>query len=178
MIFKIGQKVSYPNHGVCAIEGVESKKISGSSVDFYTLRLLAFNSIILVPTENAESIGVRPVISSGQCRKVLEFLAEDFAEVEPDWKIRIRDYAERVQSGDIYEAAAVLKKLTFLTQLKPLSFREQRLLEKTKLLVVSEIAAACHKTESDIEVKTDKLLTEACEKHLLGKIPIISQAAH
>lgn len=178
MDFKIGQKVSYPNHGVCAIESVDSKKISGNLIDVYTLRLLAFNSLILVPKENAETIGIRPVISGGQCRKVLDSLSEDFAEIEPDWKIRIRDFMTKVQTGDIFEVADVLKKLTFLTQIKQLSFREQRLFEKTRFLVVSELAAACGKPEEEIEKKVDKYVGEACEKHLLGKVPIVSSAAN
>lgn len=178
MSFKIGQKVSYPNHGVCAIEGVDSKKISGDSVDFYTLRLIAFNSVILVPMNNAESIGIRPVISNGQSQKVLRFLSKDFDEIEADWKIRIRDFLARVQTGEIFEVADVLKKLTFLTKLKTLSFREQRLLEKTKFLIASELATACSKPQDEIETKIDKFIAEACEKHSLGQVMMVSQIAH
>lgn len=178
MSFKIGQKVSYPNHGVCAIESVDSKKISGHSVDFYTLRLLAFNSVILVPMENAESIGIRPVISHGQCQKVLNFLSDNFSHVESDWKVRIREFLAKVQTGDILEVAEVLKKLTFLTRSKTLSFREQRLLEKAKFLVVSELATACAKSDEEIEAKIDKSLIEACDKHSLDQIPIVSYATN
>lgn len=178
MSFKVGQKVSYPNHGVCAIEKVESKKISNDSVDFYSLRVLAFNSLILVPTNNAESIGIRPVISNDQSQKVLSFLSKDFDEIESDWKIRIRDFLATVQTGEIFAVADVLKKLTFLTKLKTLSFREQRLLEKTKFLVASEIATASSKPMEEIEVKVDKFVAKACEKHSINQIPMISQIAH
>lgn len=178
MNFKIGQKVSYPNHGVCAIEGVESKKVSNSSVDFYTLRLLAFNSVILVPTDNAESIGIRPVISNQECRKVLNFLSKDFDEIESDWKIRIRDFMATVQKGEIFAVADVLKKLTFLTRLKTLSFREKSLLEKTRFLIASELATACSKPMEEIETKVDKSVAEACEKHSINQIPMVSQSLH
>lgn len=178
MSFKIGQKVSYPNHGVCAIESVENKKISGSSVSFYTLRLLAFNSVIMVPTNNAESIGIRPVISHVQCKKVLNYLSENFDEIENDWKIRIRNFLASVQTGDILKVADVLKQLTFLTRIKALSFREQRLLEKTKYLIVSELAAACAKSEEEIEPKIDKSLAEACEKHSLDQVVMVSYATN
>jgi CarD family transcriptional regulator len=178
MSFKVGQKVSYPNHGVCAIEGVESKKISNDSVDFYSLRVLAFNSLILVPMNNAESIGIRPLISNDQSQKVLSYLSKDFDEIESDWKIRIRDYIATVQTGEIFAVADVLKKLTFLTKLKTLSFREQRLLEKTKFLIASEIATASSKPMEEIEVKVDKFVAKACEKHSINQIPMISQVAH
>ena len=46
-----------------------------------------------------------------------------------------------MRTGDIFEVADVLKHLTYLSNLKPLSFREQRMLERSRYLVVSELAA-------------------------------------
>lgn len=178
MDFIIGQKVSYPNHGVCAIESVEHKQINNKPVEFYTLRVLANNSIIYVPKMNAKSIGIRPIINSIQCDKLLKILGEDFNEVPNDWKIRVRDYQAKIQSGDVFEVTEVLKQLTFLTYSKQLSFREQRLLEKAKFLVVSEMAIVCSQPECDIEKKVDFLLTEACQIHLAERAQAISASNH
>lgn len=178
MDFKIGQKVSYPNHGVCSIESIDCKQASGGAVEFYSLRLLSNNSIIFVPRNNAQTIGIRPVINSMQCFEVLRFLAEDFDVVSPDWKIRIRDYTTQIQTGDIFKVSDALKKLTFLTTLKQLSFREQRLFEKTKFLVVSELATVCLESECEIEEKVDKCLAIACEKHKGEIIQLASIATH
>jgi CarD family transcriptional regulator len=178
MDFSIGQKVSYPNHGVCSIESIDSKQVSGCAVEFYSLRLLANNSTIFVPKGNAQVIGIRPVIKPVQCSKVLDFLAEDFAEIAGDWKIRIRDFTAQIQTGDIFEVGDVLKKLTFLTTLKQLSFREQRLFEKAKFLVVSELATVCSQPECEIEEKVDKCLAVACQKHTDEKTELVSTAAH
>src|SRR5215218_6776813 len=95
--FKVGQKVVYPNHGIGTIEQIEQKQIGAASLPFYTLRLAATNSIVLV------------------------------------------------------EVADVLKNLTFLSHLKPLSFREQRMLERARYLVISELAAVCRQPECNIE---------------------------
>jgi CarD family transcriptional regulator len=178
MILNIGQKVSYPNHGVCAVENLAVKQVNGSLAEFYSLRLLSNSSIIFVPKANAEMVGIRPIIDSTQCKRVLKFLSEDFAEILNDWKARTRDFISRLQTGDIYETADVLKKLTFLTRLKQLSFREQRLLEKTKFLIVSELAVVCAKPECEIEKKVNKCLNKACEKHSLEKMELASSAAH
>ena len=178
MDFRIGQKVSYPNHGVCSIESIDNKQANGGSVEFYSLRLLSNNSIIFVPKSNAQTIGIRPVINSVQCLDVLNFLAEDFAELSCDWKIRIRDFTAQIQSGDIFSVSDALKKLTFLTTLKQLSFREQRLFEKTKFLVVSELATVCSQPECEIEAKVDKSIALACEKHCLEIAELVSIAAH
>lgn len=178
MDFKVGQKVSYPNHGVCAVESLGKKQVSGSQVEFYTLRVLANNSAIFVPKANAQSIGIRPIINSLQCAQVIKILADDFPEGSGDWKIRVRDYNAKIQSGDIFEATEVLKQLTFLTYSKQLSFREQRLFEKAKFLVVSELAIVCSQPECEVEKTVDRLLSEACQKHLSKKVETVLVAVH
>ena len=178
MNLDIGQKVSYPNHGICAVENIDAKEVSGKWAEFYALRLLSNNSVIFVPKDNTEMVGIRPIIDSNQCKRVLKFLAEDFADILHDWKTRTRDFISKLQTGDIYETADVLKKLTFLTRLKQLSFREQRLLEKTKFLIVSELAIVYAKPEDEIEKRVNKCLEKACEKHLIERIELAVSAVH
>lgn len=166
MGFRIGQRVSYPNHGVCAVEGISSKQVSDRQLEFYSLRVLSNNSLIFVPKDNTRSIGVRPVITSVDCKKVLEVLAQNFEDTSGDWKVRIKDFSHRLQSGCIFEATDVLKQLSYLSTIKSLSFREQRFLERAKFLVVSELAVVCSKSECDIEQQVDDLLSKALKKHM------------
>ncbi len=163
----VGQKVAYPNQGVCLVEDIERKTIGENSMSFYALRVLRDGSIILVPTANAAAVGIRPVITSRQYRRLKDKLAEDFEEVSPDWKIRAREFHDKLQSGDVFEAADVLKKLTFLSFEKKLSLREQTFLDKARFLVVSEIINAGLASENRIEVKINQLVENACHKHLL-----------
>lgn len=178
MDFRIGQKVAYPNHGVCAVEGIGSKEICGNEVEVYTLRVLSNSSVIFVPKLNAKSVGIRPVISSPQCNQVMIFLGEDVSEIPSDWKVRVRVYSDKIQSGDIFAVAEVLKHLTCLTYSKQLSFREQRLFEKAKFLVVSELAIVCSQAQCDIEIKVDALIAKACQKHLSENPQSISAGNH
>ena len=178
MNFRIGQKVSYPNHGVCKIEKIVCKGVSSETGEFYSLRVLANNSLIYIPVDNAETVGVRPILNSSQCSKLMDFLAKDFDEPESDWKSRTRDFSLKLQTGDVYETAEVLKKLAFLARAKKLSFREQRMFEKAKFLVVSELAVVCSQAECQIEARVDELLSCACENHKLEKAEMASAAAH
>ncbi len=166
MELSIGQKVAYPNQGVCLVEEIERKKIGERLMNFYALRVLGDNSVILVPTANAETVGIRPVITSRQYQRLKNRLAADFGEVSPDWKERSREFSGKLQSGDVFEAADVLKKLTFLSHEKKLSFREQSYLEKARFLVVSEIINAGLAKETRIEDRINKLVENACHKHL------------
>lgn len=173
-----GQKVAYPSQGVCMVEDIESKRIGDDSINFYALRVLNDNSIILVPMANAESVGIRPIISAIQCKKLIKELSADFEPVSSDWKTRSRGFAEQLQSGDVFEAADVLKKLTFLGHEKKLSFREQTLLEKAKFLIVSEITNADRAEELKLREEIELLVETACKKHILSQPKVMSAAVH
>lgn len=160
------------------VEGVESKFIGEMSIEFYSLRVLNDNSVIMVPTENAQNVGVRPVISSIQCKKLIAQLSADFDEISCDWKTRSRNFTGQLQSGDVFEAADVLKKLTFLSHEKRLSFREQTLLEKAKFLIVSEITNAQAADEEDLRAEIELLIESACKKHLRSQPRVMSASVH
>jgi CarD family transcriptional regulator len=175
--FKVGQKVVYPNHGVGVIENIEHKQIGTDQLSFYALRLLFNNSLVLVPVQNVDEVGLRTPISVGDCEQLLNYLSEDFSVISNDWKIRYREFSEKVRSGEIFGVADVLKKLTYMSRVKPLSFREQRLFEKSRYLVVSELAAVCRKKECEVEAQVEKSLDTACLKHQAGvTIPAVRVA--
>src|SRR3954471_12918295 len=163
--FKVGQKVVYPNHGIGTIEQIEQKQIGSTLLPFYTLRLAANNSVVLVPVTNASEVGLRSLISSGECDMLFKALADDFTSPANDWKDRFKEFSEKMRTGDIFEVANVLKHLTYLSNIKPLSFREQRMLERSRYLVVSELAAVCRQPECSVEPRVDDALTKACSRH-------------
>lgn len=175
MGFKIGQKVVYPNHGIGTIEQIEKKQIGANCLPFYTLRLASSNSIVLVPVENALEVGLRTPISSGECALLLKNLADDFSCPSQDWKDRFKEFTEKMRTGDIFETADVLKNLTYLSHVKPLSFREQRMLERARYLIISELATVCRQPECNVEPRVEDALARACSKH--DRRPARSRAA-
>jgi CarD family transcriptional regulator len=178
MQLDIGQKVAYPNQGICLVEDIEPRTVGNNSINFYYLRVLSDNSTIFVPTENAETVGIRPIIGTRQCKHLINYLSENFEPVSTDWKIRSREYNEKLQSCDVFEAADVLKKLTFLAREKKLSFREQSYLEKSRFLVVSELTNARSGDAEEVEERVIKLVEEACDKHCLLQPKAMSAASH
>ena len=178
MELSIGQKVAYPSQGVCLVEHIAAKTIGETSMKFYSLRVLSDNSIILVPMANAENVGIRPIISPIQCNALIEKLSTDFEAVLCDWKSRSRGFTEQLQSGDVFEAADVLKKLTFLSHEKKLSFREQTLLDKSKFLIVSEIINSNSGDEAALRDEIDRLVEIACRKHLRSQPRVMTAAVH
>jgi CarD family transcriptional regulator len=163
--FKVGQKVVYPNHGIGTIEQIEQKQIGATSLPFYTLRLASTNSVVLVPVANASEVGLRSPITSGECELLFKHLADDFRAVTGDWKDRFKDFTEKMRTGDIFSVADVLKNLTYLSHVKSLSFREQRMLERARYLVISELAAVCRQPECNVVPRVEEALARACARH-------------
>jgi len=163
--FKVGQKVVYPNHGIGTIEQIEQKQIGAVALPFYTLRLAATNSLVLVPVSNASEVGLRRPITSAECDTLFKALSSDFATPANDWKDRFKDFSDKMRTGNIFEVAEVLKHLQYLSQVKPLSFREQRMLERSRYLVVSELAAVCRQPECNIEPRVDHALEQSRARH-------------
>ncbi|MFT3743603.1 MAG: CarD family transcriptional regulator [Pyrinomonadaceae bacterium] len=164
MELTIGQKVAYPNQGVCLVEEFSEHAFGSLTLNGYTLRVLHDNSTIFVPECNADNVGLRPLISTSQCRSLMKMLAADFEPFAGDWKTRSREFTEKLRTGDIFQTAEVLKMLTFLSHMKKLSFREQTLLEKSKFLIVSEISNADAAGKVPAESEIVGLVELACSK--------------
>ena len=177
MGFKVGEKVVYPNHGIGIIEEISTRQLGTESNEFYMLRLVATDSVVMVPVANADEVGLRSPIKSKECERLLKLLAENFASPPADWKDRYKEFLEKMRTGDIFTVAEVLKTLTYLSMRKPLSFREKRMLERARFLIISEIAMVCRKPEPAIEVTVDDALTKACSKHNRDEARVATAAA-
>lgn len=168
MTFKIGQKVVYPTQGIAIVEQIEPRQINGEDQLFYLLRLHSNNSLVMVPTRNAEEVGLRSPIAKRKCEELLAVLADDFTSPPTDWKDRFKEFSDAMRYGDPFAVAEVLKTLTFLNRQKPLSFREKQMLERAQYLIVSELAIVCRKAESSVSPLVEAALSSACHKHTLA----------
>jgi CarD family transcriptional regulator len=177
MQLSIGQKVVYPNQGVCLVEQFKQHNIGSLTISGYTLRVLHDHSTIFVPEQNADNVGLRPLISAAQCRRLIDMLSEEFEPYTGDWKARSKEFTEKLRSGDIFKTAEVLKMLTFLSHEKKLSFREQTLLEKSKFLIVSELSNAEIRRRVPAETEIVGLVEVACSR-LNASRPTAMAVAH
>lgn len=149
--FHIGDKVVYPNHGVGIIEQIGSRSIGANVERYYLLNIKASSLRVMVPCHNAASVGLRRVIRNGEVQKVLDLLSVVENGSNGDWKDRFKENSERMRTGSLLEVAGVLKSLIALHQSKPLSFREKKMLERARYLLVSELALARNCDEAKIE---------------------------
>ncbi len=158
--FHIGDKVVYPNHGVGVIEQISSRTIGETVEQFYLLKIKASSLKVMVPFHNVGMVGLRRVVKNGEIQKILDFLMDGDCDNNADWKDRFKENSERMRTGSLVEVAAVLKGLLVLNQNKPLSFREKKMLERARYLLVSELAMARNCEDAQIE----EMLTSALSK--------------
>src|ERR1700676_2033810 len=161
MDYKIGDKVVYPNHGVGIIEQINFGILNGRTEKYYMLKIYSSGLKVMVPATNAISVGLRPVIRNGETLKVLSFLEKGKPNSHHDWKHRFKENSERMRTGALIEVAAVLKSLVLLSRTKPLSFREKKMLERAKYLLVTELATARNTSAATIESVLVKSLAKA-----------------
>ncbi|HEY6763908.1 MAG TPA: CarD family transcriptional regulator [Candidatus Sulfotelmatobacter sp.] len=160
MNFHIGDKVVYPNHGVGVIEQISSRAIGANIEKFYLLTIKASSLKVMIPFHNVGNVGLRRVVRNGEIQKVIDLLSVGENGSNGDWKDRFKENSERMRTGSLLEVAMVLKSLIALHTAKPLSFREKKMLERARYLLVSELSMA----RNCEETKVEELLSEALAK--------------
>ena len=158
--FQIGDKVVYPNHGVGIIEQISSRTLGVAVEKFYLLRIKSSSLKVMVPFHNVDSVGLRRVVKNGEVQQILEFLTDGKCDNHNDWKYRFKENSDKMRTGSLLEVAAVLKGLLQLGQSKPLSFREKKMLERARYLLVSELAMAKNCEECQVEQLLSKALSK------------------
>jgi CarD family transcriptional regulator len=158
--FRIGDRVVYPNHGVGIVEQVGSRTIGQQVEKYYLLNIKSSNLKVTIPFHSVGVVGLRRVVKNGEIQKILDYLADGEGVSSADWKDRFKENSDRMRTGSLLEVAAVLKSLLVLKQSKALSFREKKMLERARYLLVSELALARNCEEPSIEALLSKALSK------------------
>ena len=158
--FHIGDRVVYPNHGVGVIEQVGSRTLGQQVEKYYLLNIKSSNLKVTVPFHSVGAVGLRRVVRNGEIQKILDYLSDGNGDSATDWKDRFKENSDRMRTGSLLEVAAVLKSLLVLKEAKGLSFREKKMLERARYLLVSELAMARNTEEANVEEILDKALSK------------------
>lgn len=158
-MFQIGQLAVYPAHGVGVIESIQDRVVSGNVQQFYIMRLLDNDMIIMIPMGNARNVGLRDIIDHTSVPEVYEILSLRPSRINNQtWNRRYRDYMDKIKTGSPFRVAEVLRDLTLLKTEKDLSFGERKMLDTAKNLLVKELSLVNDKQEDEIEAQLQELL--------------------
>ncbi|MCD4786879.1 MAG: CarD family transcriptional regulator [Desulfobacterales bacterium] len=160
--FKVGDLAVYPAHGVGKIQAIESKVVNGEKHDFYILKVFEKSMVIMIPTSNVESVGLRDVISKKEIPKVYEVIKKDRESLidSQTWNRRYREYMDKIKTGSLYDVAEVFRDLYFLKITKNLSFGERKLFDTATTLLLSELSTAKNTDEETIMTEIESLLND------------------
>lgn len=142
VMFNPDSLVVYPAHGVGIVERIQRESVDGVASDLYIVRIRASNVLLMVPVQNALSVGLRPLIPRKRAQDIFRRLKESPSApvvTGQNWNRRFREYTNRLKSPDLAIVANVLHELLRIGRDKELSFGEKRLLEQAMTLVSGEL---------------------------------------
>lgn len=159
--FEVGDLAVYPAHGVGRIESIESRVINGDKHDFYIMKILDNGMVIMIPTNNVESVGLRAVISENEIPGIYSVLAEKKDDIHDNqtWNRRYKEYMDRIKTGSPYDVATVFRDLYLLKLTKDLSFGERKLLDTARTLLLREICTAKNQDENMVWSEIESLFS-------------------
>src|SRR5436305_15163902 len=112
------------------------------------------------PIRNPGRVGLRPLYKQTQIKGLIGLLEERTQKAHTDWKGRYRENMEKMKTGRLEDVAEVLKNLNEVQKKKSLSFREKKMYERAKYLLVAEVAIVKNIPEAEAE----KLIARSLEK--------------
>ena len=159
--FAVGDLAVYPAHGVGKIEAIESRVINGEKHDFYIMKIIENDMVIMIPTWNVASVGLRDIISKKEIPKIIEVMKtkNDTTLDNQTWNRRYREYMEKIKTGSLYEVAEVFRDLSLLKLTKDLSFGERKLYDTAQSLLVKELSTARNTKEESVVSEIESLFT-------------------
>lgn len=166
-MFCLKEKVVYPGHGVAQVNSFIERTIGNQRVTFYELTFLNKDVTVLVPTQNAETIGLRALCSSDYIKKAFQLFnysgkrKEILEYVTINWNKRNKEYQSKLRTGSLKDLLEIYRDLRFMSGQKELSFGEKNLLQQTEALLVEEIALV----EKITQEKTIEQLRSLCSIH-------------
>ena len=163
MSFKVGDRVVYPHHGAAVIEKKEKRKtpgVEGEEKEYLVLRMAHGELTLSVPSDNAETVGMRRPIAREDVEDLYQVLAKRDVREPSNWSRRFKNHQEKLKSGDVYQVAEVVRNLAARNRDASLSAAERTMYERARVNLVSEISPALKVSAEDAEAYLDEALAK------------------
>lgn len=149
-VFSVGEKIVYPMHGAGVIDSIETKEVGGKSIDYYKVKIVSGNIMLMIPVNNTSGVQLRHVISKEQAENVLETFgsSEDLSDIP--WNKRYKTNIDRLKTGTIENVSAVLCELIYREKTHGLSTSDRKMFILTKSIFCSELSSALDIPSADI----------------------------
>lgn len=168
-MFNVGDYIVYPMHGAGTIDAIEEKDILGQKQAYYIIKMPG-EVKVMIPTTQADKVGIRGIIDKTQANKVFDILGEDETQTDLNWNKRYRENMDKMKTGDIYEVADVVRNLSYKQKEKGLSTGEKKMLVNAKQILVSELALAQSVAQDRVEGMIDEKIATSFKTFRIDEI--------
>ncbi len=151
----------YPSHGSGTIESIENKTVLDSECEYLEVSLKASDMKVMIPVDEAETVGLRKVVDEESIRKCFRLLSADTTDMSSNWNRRFRANTEKIKTGDIFEVAEVVRNLTVRDQQRGLATSERKMLDETREILCSEVALSLGVDLEEAEEMINEALSDA-----------------
>ena len=148
-MYQIGDRILYPMHGAGIIREIEKREILGSVKEYYILHVPCGDMKVMIPVDNCDAIGVRPIVSEDEVRTAIEILKQDSTQMTGNWNKRYRENMEKIKTGNIELVAEIVRNLTRIDRENRLSAGEKKMLSNVRKILQSEIMLVCDVDEKE-----------------------------
>ena len=139
--FDVGDYVVYPKHGVGRVIELQKQEIAGMALELYVLRFEKERMTLRVPTNKAESVGMRKLSSDKTMREAMETLKGKPKVKRTMWSRRAQEYEAKINSGDLVSIAEVTRDLFRADDQPEQSYSERQIFEAAASRLARELAA-------------------------------------
>ena len=162
-IYKVKEFVVYPKHGIGQIISVEKDTIAGIEISFYRIEITKDKLILTIPTNQQGNL--RALSSINQINKAISILKGKAKVKRTMWSRRAQEYEQKINSGEIYQIAEVVRDLNKNTDMPvDQSYSERQLFEKAYDRLLGEVIAVLNINEDVGKVKLNKALGKKPEE--------------
>ncbi|MDZ7674456.1 MAG: CarD family transcriptional regulator [Acidimicrobiales bacterium] len=158
--FSKGDSVIYPQHGAGKIVDRVTKTVGDVERDYFVVDLELQDLRVWVPVEEAEDIGVREPTAKDELDDLFDLLADHDVRIPSNFSRRMKNNQRRMNDGDVWQLAEVVRNLAVRRSRKHLSPSEKTLFLHARGLLVAELALSMGVSSEKAEKKLDDHLPE------------------
>ena len=151
VMYHVGDKIFYPMHGAGIIESIQEREMFGETKKYYCLNMPVGDMTLLIPADGIDKTGLRAVIDEKEAFEVIDKISDIDIDMSQNWNKRYRENMLLLKSGDLIEAAGVVKGLVMREAERSLSTGERKMLISAKSVLISELVLATGLTKEEIE---------------------------
>ncbi|HAP44073.1 MAG TPA: CarD family transcriptional regulator [Spirochaetaceae bacterium] len=167
--YKVDQRIVYPSQGVGRITEICERSFKGVPTLYYIIYLEFPDMTVMVQSDKADEHGIRPIVPRAEAEHALCFIAEEYAPIPTDWKLRYQMNLDLLKKGSVMDIASVVRSLYHRSKVKELPILERKLYDSALNLLQDEISFALESPKDEIaELIRSKLEIKAATVPLLA----------